>query len=549
MAPHVAASRLYCETCNDTTYGIPIPQQSCPEVITAVQSRTQHQQYPPASSDEMSIIATAPSSLQVPPISNSRLSSIASMDDGVSLTAADDNNLAKSPKETEPGAAAVAGASIHLLNLPSTPPPEEFEEIVKTPVTVLHIDIPQTPKETQTTTLTPTTSVSSRFGEAAEDPFSDKMPSEHTSANGVRAEVVSVVTAEEEVPSVPSAPSLINVPTEAEEKNIEKEEPIASEEVKNSPTLELRHPRDRRLLKNHLLSQLRSHPELSIKLEEVHIPSEESIPSSIEAYTPPDEKVQSLKTTIPERTITETVVPAAIVSEITIPETLIPEATIAKVDILPTPTPVPETAKEEPVTITDSIIPETAKEGPLISPSLSSRSPPVKNPSPSPNLSSLSQPLPPWLSKPSPPPSQSSQRPPHLPHPMPPHHPPPRPPPHPPTGPELNPDLTSFPTSSTPAKEERPRAPRTITQSLISTPAPTSTVESVTASASRSTIICPQCPATSKTLYENIDELRAHIDTAHGKTAKDAKDAGKEKKGIVKGFGKLFLEWKFKFLG
>ncbi|RPB03438.1 hypothetical protein L873DRAFT_162379 [Choiromyces venosus 120613-1] len=182
----------------------------------------------------MERVATAPSSLQVPPISDSRRSSIASMDDGVSLTAADDNSLAKSPKEMEPAAVAVAGASIRSLNLLSTPPPEEFEETVKTPVTVLHIDIPQTPEETQTTTLTPAASVSSRSGEAAEG----EMPSEPTSTDGVRAEVISIVAAEEGVPSVPSAPSVINVPTEAEEKNIEKEEPIASKEVRNSPTLE-----------------------------------------------------------------------------------------------------------------------------------------------------------------------------------------------------------------------------------------------------------------------------------------------------------------------
>jgi len=59
-------------------------------------------------------------------------------------------------------------------------------------------------------------------------------------------------------------------------------------------------------------------------------------------------------------------------------------------------------------------------------------------------------------------------------------------------------------------------------------------------------------------LYENTDELRAHIDSAHGKSVKDgkdgkdAKDAGKEKKGLVKGFGKFFSGMglrKFKLLG
>ena len=108
----------------------------------------------------MERVATAPPSLQAPPVSDSRRSSIASMDDGVSLAATGDNHLTKPPiEEEEPTAAAAASASIRSLNLSSTPPPEELEETVKTPITVLHIDIPQTPEETQTTTLTPATSV------------------------------------------------------------------------------------------------------------------------------------------------------------------------------------------------------------------------------------------------------------------------------------------------------------------------------------------------------------------------------------------------------
>jgi hypothetical protein len=52
-------------------------------------------------------------------------------------------------------------------------------------------------------------------------------------------------------------------------------------------------------------------------------------------------------------------------------------------------------------------------------------------------------------------------------------------------------------------------------------------------------------------LYENGDELKAHIDSAHGKNARDGKDAGKEKKGLARGFGKIWGMGlrKFKLLG
>ena len=616
MAPRVAASRLYCETCVRKFVNKQAMTQHMASLSHNRAVRKSSRQSSPAPSTSsarrpalMERVATAPSALQVPPVSDSRRSSIASMDDGVSLTAADDNNLTKPPmEEEEPTAAAAASASIRSLNLPSTPPPEEFEETVKTPVTVLHIDIPQTPEETQTTTLTPATSVSSRSGDAVEDPFGDKMPGEPASAGAVRAEVVPVVAEEVELPSMPSTLSVISVPKDAGEKHVEEEEvvvveekeeekeeegPVPSEEVKSSPALEfVEAPEEPETVEESPVitalevrpsmgveeaeegveEQLREVggqleeeeeeeeeeeskeegglakkeepeeepeeeeeeeeeepaaapavpieviPELSTKPEEVHVPSEESITSSVAADTLPEEKVQSPETTIPERTTTE-----AIVSEAIITDTLIPEATITKVDILPAPIPVPEAAKEEPVTIAKPVIAEPAvaavaeqviatPEPAILEATAPSKLDAIRAPSPSP-------------SNPSTPP---------------------------PTTPQLNLDLTSFPTPSTTAKEERPRAPRTITESLISTPAPTSTIESVTASASRSTIICPQCPATSKTLYENTDELRAHIDSAHGKNAKDgkdAKDAAKEKKGFVKGFGRFFSFRKPKLFG
>ena len=614
MAPRVAASRLYCETCVRKFVNKQAMTQHMASLSHNRAVRKSSRQSSPAPSTSstrrpalMERVATAPSALQVPPVSDSRRSSIASMDDGVSLTAADDNNLTKPPmEEEEPTVAAAASASIRSLNLPSTPPPEEFEETVKTPVTVLHIDIPQTPEETQTTTLTPATSVSSRSGDAVEDPFGDKMPGEPTSAGAARAEVAPVVAEEVEPQSMPNTPSVISAPKDAgeehvEEKEVEEEEekeeegPVTGEEVKNSPALEFveapeepetveeppvitapevrlgmgvegeEEERVEEQLKE-VEGQLEEEeeeeeeeskedaglakkkveeveeeeeeveeeeeeepaaapavpteaiPELSTKPEEVHVPSEESITSSIAADTLPEEKVQSPETTIPERTTTE-----AIVSEAIITDTLIPEATITKVDILPAPIPIPEAAKEEPVTVTKPVIAEPAvaavaeqviatPEPVILEATAPSKLDAVRAPSPSPSNPSTSVP----------------------------------------TTPQLNLDLTSFPTPSTTAKEERPRAPRTITESLISTPAPTSTIESVTASASRSTIICPQCPATSKTLYENTDELRAHIDSAHGKNAKDgkdAKDAAKEKKGFVKGFGRFFSFRKPKLFG
>ncbi|KAG0635808.1 hypothetical protein HOY80DRAFT_980278, partial [Tuber brumale] len=262
-------------------------------------------------------------------------------------------------------------------------------------------------------------------------------------------------------------------------------------------------------------------PELLIEPEGIRVRSEGSIPSSTESHTLPEEKVQSPKTTIPEQAITEAIVPETIASEAIVPETPIPEATITKVDILPTPVPVSETTEEEPVTITKPIIAEpnvaAAPEQTVATPELAI----LETTAPSEFDVACA---------PSPSPSKT-----------------PTPPS---TAPQPNPDLTS-PVSSIPEIEERPRAARAITQSLISTPAPTSTVESVTASASRSTIICPQCPATSKTLYENTDELKAHIDSAHVKNAKDGKDAVKEKKGLARGFGKIWGMGlrKFKLLG
>ena len=675
MAPRVAASRLYCETCvrkfvNKQAMTQHMASQSHHRAVR--KSSRQSSPAPSTSSTRrptrMERVATVPSSLQIPAVSDSRRSSIASMDDGVSLTAADDNNLAKPPKETEPTTSEAASASIRSLNLPSTPPPEEFEETVKTPVTVLHIDIPQTPEETQTTTLTPATSVSSRSGDVVEDPFGDKMPGEPASAGAVRAEVVPVVAEEVELPSVLSILSAMSVAEDAGERHAEEEEgPVAGEEAKSSPTLEfVEAPEEPETVEEPpIVTAPEVHPvmgaeeeeeeeeeveeqlkgeegieeqleeeeeeeeeeerkeggvakegeeeeeeepavapavpdgavfELLVKLEEIHVPSEESITQSIGAHTLPEEKVQSLETIIPEQTTTE-----AIVSEAIITDTPIPEPSIAKVDVLPVPIPIPETAKEEPVTVTEPAVAEpaiaamaepavtdiaepavTAIAEPtiatiaepaiaaIVEPAVSTVAEPAVTAIVEPAVSTVAEPAvaaiaepavaviaeqaidtpepvileatapskPDAIRAPSPSPSNPSTPP--------------------PATPQLNLELTSSPAPSASAKEERPRAPRTITQSLISSPAPTSTVESVTASASRSTIICPQCPATSQTLYENTDELRAHIDSAHGKSVKDgkdgkdAKDAGKEKKGLVKGFGKFFSGMglrKFKLLG
>ena len=628
MAPRVAASRLYCETCvrkfvNKQAMTQHMASQSHNRAVR--KSSRQSSPAPSTSSARrpalMERMATAPSSLQVPPVSDSRRSSIASMDDGVSLTAADDTNLAKPPKETEPTTAAAASASIRSLNLPSTPPPEDFEETVKTPVTVLHIDIPQTPEETQTTTLTPATSVSSRSGDAVEDPFGDKMPGEPTSPGAVRAEVVPVVAEEAELPSVPSTLSVTSVTKDAGDKHAEEEEgPVAGEEVKSSPTLEFveapeepetveeppvitapevcqgmgveeEEGAEEQLKKEEIEEQLKKEEEIEgqlkegegeadaegeegrkeeggvakeereeeeeepavvltapneavleplVKLEEIHVPSEESITPSVGAHTLPEEKVQSLETTIPERTATE-----AIVSEAIITDTPIPESSIAGVDVLPVPIPIPETAKEEPVTVTEPAIAEPAAAA-VAEPAVPAVTEPAVVAVAEPAVAAVAEqaiatPEPVILEATAPSKLDAIRAPS-----------PPGPSTPPPGAPQLNPDLTSSPAPSTAAKEERPRAPRTITQSLISTPAPTSTVESVTASASRSTIICPQCPATSKTLYENTDDLRAHIDSAHGKNVKDAKEAPKEKKGLAKGFGKFFSGIglrKFKLLG